>query len=104
MSYSTKVIVDKATTVLYVESKLVGGDNVYFYLALPFSKVDDFFAAAYKKLFRPEDHGKILARGRGYPSETTQNYMEETYGVDHPSHLKANNKAVTAEVIQNKAH
>ncbi len=66
--------------VLLFQGKNTFGDDIYCFLELPLNSIDDVKAhLAAGKNFTPSQFGKVLAAGRGTPSQEVKDEIGKTH-------------------------
>ncbi len=83
LSFSQKHLIDKTACVFFISGENEEGVIQYVYVAVRASDIEKFKKAYQEEYFDPNEHGAVLAWGRGKPDEKTIQKMQDEYGFNH---------------------
>lgn len=82
LSFSDKQILESGLCIFYFETVGVDGEAYYAYLSMKPADIPKFDAARKRGKFKLQDHGKILAAGKGKPNNQVKQFLKDEYGFD----------------------
>jgi len=82
ISHSDRQVLESGVLILYFETVGIDGEHYYAYIAMKPLDMPKFEAARKRGKFKLQDYGKILAGGKGKPTDAVKQFIKDEYGFD----------------------